>query len=81
MTLESIITIGITILSIVIAPIVYIWKNIMSRLDNLEKQQVKIITKEEARELIDDKIDSMKEDMVEIKVRLDKIIDRLINKE
>lgn len=79
MTLESLITIGATVLSIALAPIVYVYRSIMQRLEALEQANKNMMSKEDVRVLIEDKTEAMKSDLDEIKVRLDRIIDRLLD--
>lgn len=52
----------------------------MQRLDTLEQQIITKMTEEETRQILSDKVDPIKEDMAEIKLKVDKVIDLLINK-
>ena len=80
MSFETIFAISITILSIVLAPVLYIWKSVMSRLDELERRQHNKMDHKEVRLLIEDKINPLHEDLQEIKKSLDRIVDKLIDK-
>jgi len=80
MSWESIVVITATILSIITTPVVYIYKSIMQRIETLEKETNDKMTESEVRILLDDKLEPMKDDLHEIKTRLDSILDRLIKK-
>ena len=79
MTLESLITIGATIIAVVSAPFIFMWKQMINRVEQLEKKQQETYSKEETRLLIEDMKSDVKEDLSEVKTRLDKIIDKLMN--
>jgi len=74
MTVESIIAITITILSVVCAPVIYIGRSIMQRIDKLESDMDQKISKEEVRTILDDKIEPMNENVKEIKALLYKVL-------
>jgi hypothetical protein len=59
--------------------LIYVWKDIMHRIDNLEQEQKNKMTEEEVRRLMEDKVGPVKESLAEIKTRLDFIIERLLN--
>lgn len=80
MTIESLVTVSITILMAALAPFLYIWRSTVARIETLEKRQQETLTKEETRRLIEDKTDSLKEDLQDIKDSLNRIIDKLIEK-
>jgi hypothetical protein len=79
MSLEYIIML-LTLASLLAPPFIYQWKELMQRIKSLEEAVKTRTTEEEVRQLIDDKMESSKEDLHEIKARLDKIIDNLITK-
>lgn len=49
------------------------------RLDMLERQIVERITKNEAKELLTDKVEPIRQDIQELKVKVDKIYDIIID--
>lgn len=66
------------ILSISVGVVGYIMKNILRRLESLERVQA--MTDPQVRQLISDKLDPIKEDLSEIKQKLDYIFDLLFSK-
>lgn len=79
MTLESMVALGATITTLALAPFLYIWKSTMARLEELEKKSKDCASRDEVKDLIKESQEATKEDLDEIKARLDKIIDRLID--
>ena len=51
----------------------------INRVEQLERKQQETYSKEETRLLIEDMKSDVKEDLSEVKTRLDKIIDKLMN--
>lgn len=80
MSLESIITITFTVLGLVLGLVGYIWRNAVSRIENLEKNMQDKTSEQDVRQLLNDKLEPVKEDLQEIKTRLEHILDNLINK-
>lgn len=76
----SLLTPLLTIFSLIISPIVFIGRTMIKRIDNLEEAQKSYTTKEEVRLIVADKIEPIREDLSEIKTRIDKIMDHLVNK-
>jgi len=64
-----------TILGIIILPIRYIIGKFMARIEQLETEVAKRATKEEVQE----KLDPIKDDLTEIKARVEKILDHLLD--
>ncbi len=75
MSLESIISIGITLITIVCAPVIYMAKTFMQRIDTLEKNISNKMDEASIRILIADKIEPLHEDLVEVKSLLNKILE------
>jgi len=66
-------------ISIAIVPIVRSYFiNIETRLKQIEDQQKYFITESEARMIIADKLDPVKESLDDIKVRIDKLTDYIV---
>jgi predicted secreted protein len=80
MTLESIIAIGITCASIICAPVVYIARSFMQRIDTLEATVKEKISEKEVRQIVRDKLDPIKSDLEEIKHNQEMILNHLISK-
>lgn len=57
----------------------FIMKNILARLDRLEEETKSHISESEVRQVLDDKLDSIKSDVIEIKVALEKLFDLYVN--
>lgn len=74
MTVESLITITIAILTVVCAPVIYIGRSIMQRIDKLESDIDQKVSKDEMRAILDDKIGPMNENVNEIKALLYKVL-------
>ncbi len=55
-------------------------KTIYGRVDHLEKQLPMKLDQQEVRQIVADKIDPMREDIHEIKAKLDRVMDILIDK-
>lgn len=66
--------------TILVGIIGYFVRAEMQRLDELEKQMPFKITDSEARQLLEDKINPLKESIVDMKVAVDKVYDLLIRK-
>jgi hypothetical protein len=79
MSVIDIISLGITGLSLVLSPLVYIWRTTVHRIEKLESQHSTKIDETKVRQLLDDKIDPVKEDLIQIRDRLDSIIDKLLD--
>jgi uncharacterized protein YoxC len=63
-----------TIISIVIGMGMYIMRTVTSRIDTLEQKMDNTVTKQEVRQLLDDKINPLKEDIKDIKYTIDKLL-------
>lgn len=75
MSWPEIITTGITVLSFTIGPLVYLWNSIMLRINNLESELNTKISKEELQQ----RLEPVSEDIKEVKLRIDKILEHLLN--
>jgi Tfp pilus assembly protein PilO len=75
MSVETLITITIAILSVLIAPLAYIWRSVMNRLDKLEENQQTFVKEEEVRNILNDKVTPIADNLEEVKTLLYKIID------
>lgn len=62
----------------VLGVVAYIVRAQMQRLDLLEQQMPMKMTEAEVRQVLADKVDPIKESMVEIKEKVDKVIDLLL---
>jgi uncharacterized protein YoxC len=51
----------------------YIMKTVTSRIDTLEQKMDNTVTEQEVRQLLDDKINPMKDDIKDIKYSIDKL--------
>lgn len=71
----ELITTGIAVLSFIIGPLVYLWKSFMTRLNNIEAELDQKISKEELQQ----RLDPVSEDIKEVKIRIDKILEHLLN--
>lgn len=80
MTVEGLITVAFTSLSLLLAPLIYIWKNVVKRIDTLETKINAKMDEQEVRVLLADKLDPMKEDLHEVKALLHRILDIQLNK-
>lgn len=80
MSWESIVVIVATVISVVSAPFVYMWKTTMQRIETLENQIDLKVTDAEVRAIVTDKIEPLKENMQSVDRKLDFIIDHLIKK-
>ncbi len=80
MSWEQIITIGTTVFTIISAPVLYIWRTTVHRIDNLEKEQVTKVDRAEVKELINERLDPVHEDLNEIKNRIESLINYIITK-
>lgn len=67
----------IPVISIMVIPF---FRNIFMRIRELETQIQHKVTDTEVRQLLEDKIDPVKQDLQEIKAQLNQIINRLIDK-
>ena len=80
MGIDSIVTIGVALLGLVLPPIVYVWRDIVSRIKDLEKAQKDNMDEKEIRLLISDRLDPLKEDLQELKIQINKLINHIIEK-
>lgn len=84
MTLESIITIAVSVCSIILTiiawPIVQLVRGVMTRIDMLERDIKTKIDETEVRALLKDNLNPIKEDLVEIKQTQQTILNHLISK-
>lgn len=80
MSIESLIAIGVSLISLIAAPFIYIWKSVMQRIEILERNQSKKMDADQVKELLLDKLQPLKEDIKGIENKLDKIIEHLIDK-
>lgn len=62
--------------SLLIIPFI---RHIFMKLTELDIKVQQRMTQQEVRQLIDDKFDPIKESLQEVKLKLDKIFDRLLN--
>lgn len=60
--------------------VAYFVRTQMIRLDELEKNMTTKMTDNEVRQILEDKIEPLKESMAEVKLKVDKVIDLLIQK-
>lgn len=67
MTVESIITIGLAIASVVLAPLIYIWRAMVQRIERLENKVDKKMDEDEVRVLLNDKIEPINQNIEEVK--------------
>lgn len=75
MSWPEIITTSIAVLSFTIGPLVYLWKYLMLRINHIEEELDKKISKEELQQ----RLDPVSEDIKEVKTRIDKILEHLLN--
>jgi len=80
MSWESIVVIGATILSLISAPFLYVWKGHVKRLEKLEDMMQTKQTEQDVRTLLDDKLEPVRSDLQEIKERINHLLDTIINK-
>lgn len=73
MTFDSIIAITIAAVSVVSAPVIYIYKNTMQRIDRLEESNQTKMTEPEVRQLLDDKLEHVRQNLEDVKVSIDKL--------
>lgn len=71
---------AITILSIVFAPVLYIWRSFVRRVEVLEEQMATKVTEDEVRTVLKDKLEPLHDDVDALNSKLDKILDYLIKK-
>ncbi len=81
MTVESIVAISGTVITIIVAPFIYIWKTMTARIDKLEEQLDRTLDKDSVRLLISDKIEPVQQDLAEIKSLIHKIIEIQLKKD
>jgi hypothetical protein len=60
---------------VLIAPLAYIWRSVMNRLDKLEENQQTFVKEEEVRNILNDKVTPIADNLEEVKTLLYKIID------
>jgi len=58
----------------------YMVQTVTSRLGKLEEDMSKKVSQEDVRQLVADKIDPIREDIHEVKTKLDKVMDILITR-
>lgn len=75
MSFETIITIALALIGVVGTPFVYIWRALVARIDKLEHQQDTMMSRDEVKELINDKLDPIQQDIMEIKDLLKSLIE------
>ena len=68
------------ILPVLITLVSYIVRGIMQRLERLESGLTDKISEQEVRQILTDKLEPVTDDLKEIKDKVDKVIDHLINK-
>lgn len=78
MSVESIIAITLAILSALAAPVIYLGKSVMSRLERLEENQTQFLKEEEVRRLLDDKMTPLQEDCKDIKESIHQLLDHVL---
>lgn len=74
------ITIALYVITGVISLLLYIWKLSVSRIEKLEKTEEMKPTKEEVRQLLDDKLQPVTDDLIEIKTRVETLINFIMTK-
>lgn len=79
MSLEDGIRLAITILTVLLAPVFYFWRNLVARVDALEQKLNDKADTDDVRTLIDDKVTPMKEDLKDIKVSIDKLLNHILD--
>lgn len=70
---------AIAVFSVLIAPLIYIWRQAMLRIENLESKVNNVISRPEVETEIKNSLDPLKEDITDIKELLNKVLDHLIN--
>jgi len=67
------------LISLVIGVVGFLVKTQMQRIDVLEKEMTTKPSDEDVRRVLDDKIEPIKDSMTEIRNKVDKVIDMLLN--
>jgi HAMP domain-containing protein len=80
MNIETIITLAATGLAVLTAPLVYLWRSVMARLDNLETEMKKKISEEDVRQVINDKIEPINDKCDDIKASINQILEHILAK-
>lgn len=78
--LQDILTLTSILLPIITAIAGYFFKSLYERVERLEIKTSQFKTEEEIRQIINDKIDPIREDIKEIRTKLDQLLDLIINK-
>lgn len=78
MTLDSIITITIAVISTCIAPVVYLYRGVMQRINDLEESNRTKMSESEVRQLLDDKLESLRENVEDVKTSLDTLTTHIL---
>lgn len=76
MAWDQITSIIITVLSLLVIPFRHIWNKIMQRFEIIESE----LKTKTSREEVIEKLEPVKEDLAEIKSKIDKIMDYLLTK-
>lgn len=77
MILDSAITIVITLCSVIIAPLLYIWRSLVKRLEKLEDKVEDKMDEDDVRLLLEDKLVPINKNIEEIKELLYKLLLKL----
>ncbi len=78
MSPESIISIALTVLSVLIAPIIYLGRSQMQRLDRVEQESARKLDEAQVRQIIEDKVHPISEDTREIKASIDRLLTHVL---
>lgn len=66
---------------LVFGTIGYLFRTILSKIDSLDQKSQQFVTKQEVNQLINDKLEPIREDLTEIKQTLTRLYDFLLRKE
>lgn len=73
MAWDTFIPTAIAIASTVAAPIVYAYRNLLHRIEKLEQSNQTKMSEQEVRQLLDDKLEAVKESLEDVKISIDKL--------
>lgn len=79
MSLESIVGFVVTIVLAISAGVYTVYKNLTDRVNKLEKEQHLSVSEEKVRQIIADRIDPLREDVLELRKSIDKLLDHIIS--
>jgi len=75
MTLESFIAAVLGIGAVLLAPLIYIWKTMLHRIERLEEKIDTKIDEKTVRQLVSDKLDPLTQDIKELKDLVTKLLE------